>query len=117
MTVIFLPSIVNHGIDAVSVEAGASSPFATAIGGTSLFLKANHTIKFQTGWGINGTRIANPTPESANRSASFRWGSRAEAEAEPVFSGPNRLIRMHRPGRAFAMAAGHRDECRSTDWK
>jgi len=50
----------NFGINDVSVQA--SSPFVTAIGGTSLFLNENETIKFQTGWGFNFTRIANPTP-------------------------------------------------------
>jgi len=41
-----------------SVDFPASSPFATAIGGTSLALNANNSIKFQTGWGTNLTRIA-----------------------------------------------------------
>jgi subtilase family serine protease len=36
-----------------------SSPFATAIGGTSLALNADNTMAFQTGWGLNFTRIAN----------------------------------------------------------
>jgi len=42
----------------VSVDFPASSPFATAIGGTSLALNPDHTIAFQTGWGNNLTRIA-----------------------------------------------------------
>jgi subtilase family serine protease len=52
----------DFGIDSVSPNAGATSPFATALGGTSLFLKGNKTLNFQTGWGLNFTRIANPTP-------------------------------------------------------
>ena len=36
----------------------ASSPFATGIGGTSLFLNPDNTLNFQTGWGTNLTRIA-----------------------------------------------------------
>ncbi len=52
----------DFGIDSVSAGSGASSPFATAIGGTSTFLNLNKTIKFQTGWGLNFTRIADPTP-------------------------------------------------------
>ncbi len=52
----------DFGIDSVSVEAGSSSPFATSVGGTSTFLNSNNTIKFQTGWGLNFTRIAEPTP-------------------------------------------------------
>lgn len=52
----------NFGINSVSPNAGASSPYAVAVGGTSLFLKLNKTIKFQTGWGLNFSRIANPTP-------------------------------------------------------
>jgi subtilase family serine protease len=35
-----------------------SSPFATSIGGTSLALKSDNTINFQTGWGNNLTEIA-----------------------------------------------------------
>jgi len=54
--------IADFGIDSVSVQAGSSSPFVTAIGGTSTFLNKNSSIKFQTGWGMNFTRIANPTP-------------------------------------------------------
>ncbi len=53
---------VDYGIDSVSVEAGSSSPYATAVGGTSTFLNKNNTIKFQTGWGLNETRIADPAP-------------------------------------------------------
>jgi subtilase family serine protease len=41
-----------------TVSFPASSPFATAIGGTSLSLKSNDTIAFQTGWGTNLTKIA-----------------------------------------------------------
>lgn len=41
-----------------TVEFPASSPFATAIGGTSLALNTDNTMPFQTGWGTNLTRIA-----------------------------------------------------------
>jgi subtilase family serine protease len=37
-----------------------SSPFATSIGGTSLALNPDDSIMFQTGWGTNFTRIADP---------------------------------------------------------
>jgi subtilase family serine protease len=40
-----------------SVSAPADSPWATAIGGTSLALKSNDTIAWQTGWGTNLTLI------------------------------------------------------------
>src|SRR5207249_2455441 len=46
----------------VSVDFPASSPFATGIGGTSLALNPNNSIKFQTGWGTNLTRIADISP-------------------------------------------------------
>jgi subtilase family serine protease len=42
----------------VTVSFPASSPFATAVGGTSLALNPDNTIAFQTGWGNNLTRIA-----------------------------------------------------------
>jgi subtilase family serine protease len=35
-----------------------SSPFATSVGGTSLFLNPDNSIAFETGWGTNLTRIA-----------------------------------------------------------
>jgi subtilase family serine protease len=50
------------GIDAASPGFAASSPFTTAVGGTSTFLGADHTVKFQTGWGLNVTRISGPNP-------------------------------------------------------
>jgi subtilase family serine protease len=49
-------------IDAASPGFAASSPFTTAVGGTSTFLGADHTVKFQTGWGLNFARISGPTP-------------------------------------------------------
>jgi subtilase family serine protease len=52
----------NYGIDSVSVQANADSPFVTAVGGTSTFLDSKNNIKLQTGWGLNETRIAEPTP-------------------------------------------------------
>jgi subtilase family serine protease len=52
----------DFGIDSVSVDANADSPFVTAVGGTSTFLDSKNNIKLQTGWGLNETRIAEPTP-------------------------------------------------------
>ena len=52
----------DFGIDATSVQANADSPFATGIGGTSTFLSPNNNIELETGWGLNETRIADPTP-------------------------------------------------------
>ena len=50
-------------IGVATVSSPASSPFATAVGGTSMFLNPDHTIKLQTGWGNNETRIANALPD------------------------------------------------------
>lgn len=50
---------------AITVSMPASAPYATGVGGTSLFLNPNNSIKVQTGWGTNLTRIAtyaDPTP-------------------------------------------------------
>lgn len=52
----------DFGIDSVSAGSNSTSPFATAVGGTSTFLDPNDNIKLQTGWGLNEVRIANPTP-------------------------------------------------------
>jgi subtilase family serine protease len=46
------------------VEYPASSAYATAVGGTSLALKPDKTMAFQTGWGNNETRIALATDAS-----------------------------------------------------
>ena len=50
---------VPCGLPAPDVSFPADLPSATSIGGTSLSLKKNRTIDFQTGWGNNLTRIAN----------------------------------------------------------
>jgi subtilase family serine protease len=55
-------NIANFGINATSPGFAASSPFTTAVGGTSTFLGADHTVKLQTGWGLNFARIAGPQP-------------------------------------------------------
>ena len=38
----------NFGINSVSVEAEADSPFATGVGGTSTFLNSQNNIELQT---------------------------------------------------------------------
>jgi len=50
------------GVAVASVSANADSPFATGVGGTSTFLDSHNNIELETGWGLNETRIANPTP-------------------------------------------------------
>ena len=46
------------GINSVSVNANADSPFVTGVGGTSTFLNSKNNIELQTGWGTNITAIA-----------------------------------------------------------
>ena len=50
------------GINSTSPGFASTSPFVTAVGGTSMFLNPDHSIKFQTGWGLNFVRIADPNP-------------------------------------------------------
>ncbi len=45
---------------AVTVSVPSNSPHATSIGGTSDFINPDYSMKFQTGWGTDITRIANP---------------------------------------------------------
>jgi len=45
-----------------SVCMPTSSPYATGVGGTSLFLNSNDYVQFQTGWGNNETRLTYPAP-------------------------------------------------------
>lgn len=40
-----------------SVSAPADSPYATAVGGVTLALNSDHTVKWQTGWGNNETGL------------------------------------------------------------
>ncbi len=49
--------VIDAGFKSVQFPAG--SPYATGVGGTSLFLNPDDTMAFQTGWGNNLTRIAN----------------------------------------------------------
>jgi subtilase family serine protease len=49
-----------YGVTTVSMPA--ASPYATSVGGTSVFINSNDSIKLQTGWGNNLTRIALATP-------------------------------------------------------
>jgi subtilase family serine protease len=51
-----------NAIGVTTVSMPASSPYATGVGGTSLFLNPDHSIKLQTGWGTNLTRIADYAP-------------------------------------------------------
>jgi subtilase family serine protease len=51
---------IDYGVTTVGMPAAA--PYATAVGGTSLFLNPDKTVKFQTGWGNNETRIADYAP-------------------------------------------------------
>ncbi|MGD0124501.1 MAG: S53 family peptidase [Terriglobia bacterium] len=56
-------SVLGH----TDVSYPASSPYATAIGGTSLALNADNTLKFQTGWGNNLTAISGlQNPDGTN---------------------------------------------------
>lgn len=43
-----------------TVGTGADSPYATGVGGVSVFLNPDDSIKFQTGWGTQLTRLAIP---------------------------------------------------------
>jgi subtilase family serine protease len=51
------PSGFTPGLILPGVSTPADSPWATAIGGTSVALDANNNIKWQTSWGTNLTRI------------------------------------------------------------
>lgn len=59
---------LNIGIPpgTTTVSYPASSPFATAIGGTSLALNPDNTLNFQTGWGNNLTRLSLAGAAGAN---------------------------------------------------
>lgn len=50
----------DFGIDSVTVNANADSPFVTAVGGTSTFLDSKSNIKLQTGWGLTRPESLDP---------------------------------------------------------
>ncbi|HTT11191.1 MAG TPA: S53 family peptidase [Burkholderiaceae bacterium] len=52
------PSGVTADLLVPGVSTPADSPWATAVGGTSVALDAGNNIIFQSGWGTNLTRIA-----------------------------------------------------------
>ncbi len=91
---------VRDGFTTVSMPS--SSPWATAVGGTSLFLKHDKSMNFQTGWGTNITRIANPIPNPPTVppiNFGFQFGGGGGASgvwAKPWFQsglpGPARLV-------------------------
>ena len=54
-----------RAVGAYTVSVPSNSPHATAVGGTSDFMNADDSLKFQTGWGTNLTRIAAPGGLSA----------------------------------------------------
>jgi subtilase family serine protease len=86
----------------VSVDYPASSPFATAVGGTSLALHPDNSIAFQTGWGNNATLIAdtaalNNVPLAPPVPFGFQGGGGGGSSltfAKPDFQGPERLARF-----------------------
>jgi subtilase family serine protease len=45
----------TFGVYPASVSAPADSPYATAVGGVTLALNSDNSIKWQTGWGNNAT--------------------------------------------------------------
>jgi hypothetical protein len=85
-------SVASKG-EFTSVSAPAISPFATAVGGTSLFLNSAKTkINLQTGWGNNETRIVNrvtegSTPVKPPLNLGFVFG--AGGGASEVFAKPS----------------------------
>jgi subtilase family serine protease len=47
---------------AITVSMPASSPWATGVGGTSLFINWDHSIRTEEGWGTNLTRLSSYNP-------------------------------------------------------
>jgi len=73
-----------------TVDFPAGSPFATAVGGTSLALNSDNTMALQTGWGNNLTRIAeaNGAPTIPPLSLGFQFGAgggESRVFARPAF--------------------------------
>lgn len=69
-----------------SVSTPAASPFATAIGGVSLALNSNNSIRFETGWG-NNLNLLRYAGEVENPSGFFNFGAGGGPSA--VFGKPH----------------------------
>jgi subtilase family serine protease len=87
----------GQGITTVSYPSG--SPFATSVGGTSLFVNPDNTINFQTGWGLNlvvlNSATTFPFPDSTfDEGLGFFFGAGGGASA--VFPKPH--FQRRQPG-------------------
>jgi subtilase family serine protease len=79
----------------------ASSPYATAIGGTSLALTSTQTLKFQTGWGNNITKLidgATGAPLDPPLMEGFIFG--ATGGNSSVYGKPKWQVGTNQPRRA-----------------
>jgi subtilase family serine protease len=90
---------IVEGPGVTTVSYPASSPFATSIGGTSLFVNPDNTLKFQTGWGNNLEELnaadTFPFPDSlAADGLGFLFGSGGGASG--VFAKPH--FQRRQPG-------------------
>lgn len=88
---------LGPGITTVSYPS--SSPFATSVGGTSLFVNADNTLNFQTGWGNNIEQLNSgttfPFPDSsADEGLGFIGG--AGGGASGIFAKPH--FQRRQPG-------------------
>jgi len=92
--------VEGPGITTVSYPSG--SPFATSVGGTSLFVNADNTINFQTGWGTNLDQLnaANtfPFPDS-NAADGLGFVGGAGGGASAIFPKPR--FQRGQPGGDF----------------
>jgi subtilase family serine protease len=68
----------NYGVTVPpSVGMPASAPYATGVGGTSLFLDSQGHIRYQVGWGNNYTQLTYPSneaPYDPPLAYGFEWG-------------------------------------------
>jgi subtilase family serine protease len=61
--------VANTGVK--SVDYPASSPWVTAVGGTSLFLNADNSYDFETGWGNDLDKLASCATSSTDPSTNL----------------------------------------------
>lgn len=62
-------------VEAPTVSSPASSPFSTAVGGTSLALNADNSIQWQAGWGNSASEFAQEGTIFDPPSAGFNGGA------------------------------------------
>jgi len=88
----------NYGVQATDVDAPADSPYATAVGGTSVALLPNGEV-LQTGWGNNITQLSGGAYQVEDPPLLDGFGGGAGGGMSSFFALPSYQSALPGPGR------------------